>query len=766
MENDHQLTTRAIDLFAPSDRFASTSRLYGRLHRYQLLLGRFWWVMALILVFVLGPVYLVTRELPAAYTSKARLWLTGRLNINEGRLYTEELIDYLSTQAELLRSSTIQQRALARLRAQSPDLFLAATAARRPRGFAPVRRLSAFLKSLEVPAATGTNAAEAAAPFSLKVTEGSKTSTLDLWASGPDAAATRAYLNCVLETYFLFKKEAREKASDQALTSVNGDVRQLAEQLKAQQARLHDFQSSNNVVFLQEQGSSAASYLAQLNRRISTLRTQLELLERLDPDQWIDVESRRAAGNAEEPADNSAKDALTGLAGPQGDLFRARQQEQLLKAKRDELSRFLRPAHPKIVKLNEEIATQDKLVEISREEARRQLTNRRQALQLEIQNLESAFNEWDPKAIASSRKIADYESMRLDLQRLQAAYDHVFGLKQTVGLGKTMDQENVGVLEPPSLARRVPRMAINLLVAVLAACGLSFTCLYGLARFDDRFASLTELSNHLSEEVLGQVPAISLKEAREGTGIQSLERQRFEFLESFRNIRSSLLYAGQGGPRPKTVLITSSVPREGKSTVALYLAATMAMGRSRVLLIDGDMRQSSLHKFFAVDSGPGLAEILGHEASAGGAVVTSGLENLSLLPAGRPKRNPGELVLSSEWGRLTTELYPEFDYILIDSPPLLATDDAACLAPQVDAVVMVVRASFTSARMARRALNVLRQRHARVLGLVFNRVRSSPYEYHCYQHYRNGYQWRQEPSVAALVAGASATARTNRSQAN
>src|SRR5262249_12516147 len=111
MDKNQQPITPTIDLLAPADRFATSSRLYGRLQRYRVVVLRFLWVVGLILVFVLGPVYLFTRELPPAYVSRGRMWLTGRLNLSEGRLYTEELIDYLSTQSELVRSSTVQRRA-------------------------------------------------------------------------------------------------------------------------------------------------------------------------------------------------------------------------------------------------------------------------------------------------------------------------------------------------------------------------------------------------------------------------------------------------------------------------------------------------------------------------------------------------------------------------------------------------------------------------------------------------------------------------------
>src|ERR1041384_7553930 len=121
--NNRQLITPTIDFLAPSDRFASSSRLHGRLQRYQLLLRKFWWVIALIFIFVLGPVCLITAEMAPAYKSKARMWLTGRLNINESRLYTEEVIDYLATQVELLQSRTVQQRALEKLRTMSTNDF-------------------------------------------------------------------------------------------------------------------------------------------------------------------------------------------------------------------------------------------------------------------------------------------------------------------------------------------------------------------------------------------------------------------------------------------------------------------------------------------------------------------------------------------------------------------------------------------------------------------------------------------------------------------
>jgi capsular exopolysaccharide synthesis family protein len=373
----------------------------------------------------------------------------------------------------------------------------------------------------------------------------------------------------------------------------------------------------------------------------------------------------------------------------------------------------------------------------------KQLGHRRQSVQLEIQNLEAAFKEWDAKALHTSRKMVEYDRIRQDLQRLQGAYDKLLGVVQSVDVGKKLDQENVSVLEPASAARPLHRMLRNMLMAFAAALLCSAAFFYFAFRFDDRFASLSELADDLAETAIGQIPKIALKGPNGKLGLETLEKQRFEFLEAFRSMRSLLLSMndGAGAVTPKIIMIGSSVPKEGKSTVAMYLAATLSLGGSQVLLIDADMRRSSLHKYCGLRSSPGLAEVLAGE-SLNPAIVSTTLPNLSLLPAGEARQNPGELVQQGEWAALMKEVRQHFDYVIIDTPPLLATDDAATLARKADTVLFVVRGSFTSARMARRALDVLKQRRIPVLGLVFNRANFSRYENHYYEQYRDSYGWR------------------------
>jgi len=707
--NQDQINTGAVDLFAPANRFASASKMFARLHRWWLLLRKYWWLPALIFAGVLGPVSALTVLSGPTYESKARMWVPGKISVSENWSYTEELVNFLGTQVALLQSPAIQNRALNRMRSAS--------------------------KSAPDPA-TG-SPAPAPVPFHVKVLEGAKSSTLELRVTGKDPAATQSFLNCLMEEYLGFKRESRGQASALAASSLDAEAAQLKSELTEVQNKLQAFQASNNVVLLQQQGNGAGNYLAALTRQLAILRTEQRLLDSLKPEQWMQTDVGQSFGDG-----GVTRQQLASLAEAQTVLFQADQQMQLLVAKRDELARFLFPAHPKMIKLDQDIAAQRQIVQVAQAQAAKQLALRRQALEAQIRNLELTAKEWDAKAIETGHQVAAYEQLQQSAQRLQAAYDKSLGLIQNLDVANRMEQENVGILDPASAAKPTHRLPLNLAAATVLALALSFGLLFGLAVFQDDFASRAELAQQFAEPVLAQIPAIPSAVSEWPLGSEGLDQQRFEFMEAFRNLRAGLLFRNNGGTRPKTIVITSSLPGEGKSTVALYLAATLAKGNTRVLLVDGDMRRPNLHRYFGLPGGPGLAELLDGGRSSVQVTFPAGVKNLALLPAGIAKRNPGDLMLSPVWESFLAAVKPQFDFILVDTPPMAATDDAATLAPKVDGVLFVVRALATSARVAQGALDAMRQRQTHVLGLIFNRAVSSPCERQYYQPYARDYAWR------------------------
>ena len=704
-------------LLARKNRFQETSQLLAKFHRYELALRKHWWILALALCVSVGPAAYHVSTTPASYQSTGKLWMSGKLDLKEGQLYSEELSSFTGTQVELLKSSTIYNRAVLNILAAQPAW--------------------SFLFTNVSPDEPG--------PFKITVTDYPKTAVIEVKAVGKEPAAVRAFVNSLMEEYQVFRKGVRQEKSDVTLLSITEQVKQLELEVKSQQDRMQRFLGSNNIVLLQEQGTSAGTFAARLNRQLASLRTELKLLELITPEQLSQAggKSRAALDEDANVGQGTANELLTTLAGPQADFFRASQQIQLLRAKREELMEYLQPSHPKILKLDDSIAEQEKIVEVFKRQSFAQMGHRREAVALQISSLETSVIEWEGKALIASRKMADYDRIHQDVQRSQALYEKLLGVIQQVDVNRTLDQENVRVMDAASKPKPVRRTVVFLGLGLAAGLFLGLGLLYIVSLFDDRFASISELSTQVPEVVIGQIPTVRASRGNPTLDLIHADDERHAFAESFRNMRSWFLFSSGKSKQPRTLLITSSVPLEGKSTISSNLAATLALSGARVLLVDADLRRAGLDKVFGVSGDAGLADVLEQRASYQSLVVPTAIPNLSLLPAGRPGTNPGELFLGPSCDIFLSKIRSQFDYIIIDSAPVLAADDTANLAPNIDAVLFVVRADFTSSRNAREALEQLRQRKAHILGLVFNRSISTYsgghyYRYNNYYYYGHG----------------------------
>jgi polysaccharide biosynthesis transport protein len=257
------------------------------------------------------------------------------------------------------------------------------------------------------------------------------------------------------------------------------------------------------------------------------------------------------------------------------------------------------------------------------------------------------------------------------------------------------------------------------------------------------------------------VPEV-LPEHRDGQiPLLAVEDDRASFAESYRSLRSAILFLNSEKDfQPKTLLITSAMQGDGKSTVAANLARALAMGGSHVLLVDADMRRGALHDRLGLERSPGLTDLL-REPGLAGKVIHAGpelrrgtgrrrrgygegerptsdlptsnlLPNLSFIARGSDASNPGDLLLDPVFDQLLAKFRRQYDYVLIDTCPVFAADEATSLAPKVDATLLVVRNRFSRLGQVREALDLLYQRRAKVLGVVFNRTNAKAHSYYYY----------------------------------
>jgi capsular exopolysaccharide synthesis family protein len=537
-----------------------------------------------------------------------------------------------------------------------------------------------------------------------------------------------------MEEYIQLKKEMRAQTSDTTFAGLTEEILRLEKELRKSDEELAAFQGTNSVEVFQEQGNGAAKYLGGLNQRLAGLKSEYDLLQSLSLEQ--NLEHRKA--NAVISMPDNAEGIESGSAGGDSDYLKAKQQILLLKADEQELTQYLRPKHPKLIALKEDIGRREKALAIFQQQSAEKIESRKGSMALQIANLEKEMQAWETKALGVSRKNAEYQKLKTNSQRVQALYDRLLATMQTLDLNKQINPESVMIMEraTPALPQRAS-FSKQLLLGTLIGLGLSIAVLMFLERLDDRITSISDLQELFGEEVLGQVPREKSRGNRRAIGLIEPEDEPRAFVEAYRGLRSSLLFLSESKRRHRTLVVTSSVPNEGKSLTAANLAIIMANAGSRVLLVDADLRKGGLHELFGHEAGPGLTEVLGAGLTMEETVRETRFSNLWLLGRGGNIQASSELLVSKALEAFLQDTSGIYDYVILDTAPVLATDDATSLAPHVDGVLFLIRAEETSTRVARAALDLLYQRGANVLGLVFNAVHpgSGDFLYYQYEDY-------------------------------
>ncbi|MGC4046860.1 MAG: polysaccharide biosynthesis tyrosine autokinase [Armatimonas sp.] len=275
-----------------------------------------------------------------------------------------------------------------------------------------------------------------------------------------------------------------------------------------------------------------------------------------------------------------------------------------------------------------------------------------------------------------------------------------------------------------------PKRSQNIMLSFVlgAFLGLCLALLQEL--FDDRINSPEEAERVLRLPSLGHVPLIEEEGLRMIRDISTFS----PLMESYRSLRTNINFAAVGA-NLRTMVVTSSVPAEGKSTTVANLAMSMAMENRRVIIVDADLRRPSQHKLFKQDSSPGLTDILLGTHTLDQVLRSTGVANVSLLPAGTPPPNPAELLGSREMQRLIDQLKEISDLVLFDSPPTLAVADSVVLSSRVDGVLLVIAFGETKKANTRKAQELLARANAHVLGTVLNRMESPTNGYYYGKYY-------------------------------
>lgn len=281
--------------------------------------------------------------------------------------------------------------------------------------------------------------------------------------------------------------------------------------------------------------------------------------------------------------------------------------------------------------------------------------------------------------------------------------------------------------------------ALGLLVGIFLGGGLAFFLEY----LDTSIRTIEDVEKYLSWPVLGIIPRFDqtsqAKTSHSDSQPVMSKLPKSVSAESYRTLRTNIQLTNLDHP-PKSLVITSAAPLEGKSTTALNLAVALAQKESKVLLIDADLRKSVVHKLLRLDNSTGLADaILNHSRLEAAVQRPNNIDNLWVLTSGSTPSNPSELLGSSRMKALMEQVRKEYDYVIYDTPPLISVSDSAILASQADGVLLVISPGKVKREIVRRTKELLERIGTPVLGCVFNGVEPSHSNYYYYYNYYRYY---------------------------
>jgi non-specific protein-tyrosine kinase len=318
------------------------------------------------------------------------------------------------------------------------------------------------------------------------------------------------------------------------------------------------------------------------------------------------------------------------------------------------------------------------------------------------------------------------------LAQYQDIYTSLVTSREQVRLAAVQTGTDVVVSEPATVSTIPvsPKTTRNALLAALAGMLLAAGAVVLFDMLNDTIRDPSIISHKFNLPTLGVIASHREKDGRP----ICLTEPRSPVAESFRSLRTNIIYSGVDTPLHR-ILITSSSPREGKTTVSANLAVTMALGEVSVVLIDADFRRPAVHHKFGMHNRVGLSDMFLPNPPIQ-VVRTAKGSSLALVTSGALPPNPTDLLTSKKMKQILELMGKKCDLILLDTPPILSVTDGYALAPAMDGVIMVVRPGVTRLGEFQQAIAKLRGVNAHILGVVYNRVspRSRMFENYYYYH--------------------------------
>ena len=656
--------------------------------------------------------------------------------------------DYYQTQYNILQSRVLARKTIESLQLwQHPafkddsksDGFSVTSAVAGAGGYVTGLFKSAPPVSVEAPGADETAAQSRAIDTflnALTIAPIRNSRLVDVKYRSRDAALSTRIVNTLAKNYIEQNLEYKFMATKEASDWLGERLGEQRKQVEAAEAKLQQYREQNDAISLTDRQNIVVQKLADLNGAVTKAKT-----ERIQKEAMYN-QLRRIQ-------DNSA--ALDTFPAILTNAFIQQQKADLaqLQQQQAQLSEKFGDKHPEIVKIKSAIQSSQLKLQMEINKVVQSVRTEYQAALAQENSLAYALNQQKGEALSMNKKGIEYSVLDREVESSKQMYQSLMQRAKETGVSGELKSSNIRVVDRAETPRApvTPRKALNMLLGLFSGGILAFGLAFFFEYLDSRIKTPDELKAHLGLPSLGMVPAL---EPKSWKGKEPLIHTGVPpgFAEAFRTIRTNVLFSSaEEGSR--AIVVTSTGPGEGKTTVASNLAIGFAQAGQRVLLIDADMRRPRVHDVFGRKQEPGLSNLMVGNAKASQSVHKTAVPGLWVLAAGHNPPNPTELLGSQRFRDFLTSLKEHFDLIIVDSPPVMAVTDAAIAAHSSSGVVFVVGAEMTSRHAARAAVEQLLQGRAHFIGAVLNRVELERNAYYYSHYYRREYGQYYQRAVNA-----------------
>jgi capsular exopolysaccharide synthesis family protein len=695
---------------------------------------------------VVGLMMLQTYSKIPLYRTSARVLIqderttaVGNLNSNDP-VFWQDSDQYYNTQYSILRSRGLAKRVVHRLKLQNHPLFNGTAPQNRGPLYAIREARQTLGTSIRKLFSRGpaTTPAETPAPDESAVESGlisqflggleiapeKSTRLVEIFYTSPDPAFAATAATTLAEEYTQQNLDLRLETINKNLTWLGDEVTKQEIKVTEAETAMSRYREQQNALSLEDRQNIVVARLNTLNDTVTRARTTR-----------LQKEGAYNQVKAVDPKSDAA-DSFPVIATNPGVMEAKTRLADLMAEKARLSSRYL-PGHPDLIKVEGQIDSARSALIAQRARVIESARNEYEAAAQEERSYSGQLESQKGAAMDLDRKSGGYLVLQRQAETNRQVYQSLLQQQKELRVVANSRSNNVQVMdraEPPG-APFSPNARRDWFTALMAGLLVALALAFGLEYLDDTVKTPDDVTHRLRLPLLGLVPSVR------GKRVPLLsEPVPHDFGEAFRSLRTSLVFTS-GAEGPRVITVTSSQPLEGKTTTACNLGLVLALGGSRVLLVDADLRRPGLHAVVGVKNEVGLSHLLVGQARVREAVQKTTEPNLFVIAAGRIPPNPSELLASDRMQTLIANLKSgPFDWVIIDTPPVLAVTDAVIVARSVAGVVFVIGSEMTRRVHAERAIETLTSGKPKSVGAVLNRVDFDRNKYYYSRYYGYHYQ--------------------------